>query len=286
MRFSVLSLFLLAASQLGKAGPLANCIDEATDSELERYAEFSSGTYQILGCPKPLGTKLVKTINRLGTQGYITRDDKRKEIIVAFRGSLSPVDFAIDLAILPAPLVTPGVTDAEGAFAHIGFQTAYNVVADEVVSTVKGQASTRPDYKIVVTGHSLGGAVASIAAISLKTALPSTDMKLFTYGQPRVGNKAFARLVEHKVGIGNIFRATHTWDGVPTILPKGVTSIGYRHFANEYWNHQDPASPQNTRKCMGGDDPTCSDSIPSTFINPPHLVYFNQVMALDPSLCF
>jgi len=87
-------------------------------------------------------------------------------------------------------------------------------------------------------------------------------------------------------------------DGVPTILFK---SLGYRHFANEYWHFDDPAKASNVRKCSGGDDPTCSDSIrryprplfygslthssASTFINPAHIFYFGQVMAINPLLC-
>ena len=87
-------------------------------------------------------------------------------------------------------------------------------------------------------------------------------------------------------------------DGVPTILFK---SLGYRHFANEYWHFDDPAKASNVRKCNGGDDSTCSDSIrrcfcllldesltfssASGFINPAHLYYFGQVMAINPLLC-
>jgi len=35
---------------------------------------------------------------------------------------------------------------------------------------------------IIVTGHSLGGAVAALGAISIKSALPSVPLKLFTFG--------------------------------------------------------------------------------------------------------
>lgn len=31
--------------------------------------------------------------------------------------------------------------------------------------------------------------------------------------------------------------------------------------ANEYWNFAEPANAANTKKCSGGDDPLCSDSI-------------------------
>ena len=36
--------------------------------------------------------------------------------------------------------------------------------------------------------------------------------------------------------------------------------------------------PANVKQCVGQEDPTCSDSIPSTGINPAHLTYFGQRM--------
>ncbi|KAH6897607.1 lipase [Coprinopsis sp. MPI-PUGE-AT-0042] len=258
MRFISLSLLFTALAQSVFAAPLLTTrqsggIDQATFDQLERYAKFSSATYQLFGCPRPVKTTLVKEFDRSGTQGFITRDDSRKELIVAFRGSLSPVDFIVDLAIILKPLETVGVTAIGGAEAHTGFQFAYNAVADEVLDTVRKEMAARPDFKIVVTGHSLGGAVASMASLSIRAALPTTPMQLFTY------------------------------DGVPTFI---LGEIGYRHFGTEYWNFKDAASPQTTKKCVGPEDPTCSDSIFSTFINPAHLLYFNQAMALNPLLCF
>ncbi|KAF8160627.1 Alpha/Beta hydrolase protein [Crassisporium funariophilum] len=258
-----------------------NGIDQSTYNDLERYTKYSSAVYQWV-CPKPLGNKLVKQFSEAGTQGFVVRDDNRKEIIVAFRGTLEVVDAFVDLHIIMKPLQTIGVTNVGDSYVHTGFLFAYNVVASTVLSAVKSQLASYPSYKVVVTGHSLGGAVASLAAISIKSAHANVPVKLYTYGQPRTGNAAFASYVENKIGTANIFRAVHTYDGVPTILFK---ALGYRHFATEYWNFQEPANAANVKKCSGGDDPSCSDSIPSTFINPAHVLYFGQVMAINPLLC-
>lgn len=131
-----------------------------------------------------------------------------------------------DLKILLTPLKSVGITDVGSAKVHFGFLEAYNLVASDVIAAVKGQLASRPSYSVVVTGHSLGGALASLAAVSLKAAVPSANLKLYTYGQPRVGDPAFASLVESRLGVPNIFRAVHTYDGVPTFL---LGSIGYRH---------------------------------------------------------
>lgn len=50
-------------------------------------------------------------------------------------------------------------------------------------------------------GHSLGGALAELDALFLTLNLPSTtSVRAVTYGTPRVGNPAFAALIDSKVG--------------------------------------------------------------------------------------
>jgi predicted lipase len=51
-----------------------------------------------------------------------------------------------------------------------------------------------PDYAVIVTGHSLSGAMASIAALELSAQFPSTTFKLFTFGQPRTGDLEYVTL--------------------------------------------------------------------------------------------
>jgi len=128
----------------------------------------------------------------------------------------------------------------------------------------------------------LGGALASIAALSVKSNFPSAPVRLFTYGQPRTGDAAYADLLETTVGRDDIFRAVHTWDGVPTMVPE---SLGYHHHACEYWQFEEPPNSSTVRRCEGQEDPECSHSIPSTGINLAHGVYFGQVMTLDATLC-
>ncbi|KAJ7077763.1 hypothetical protein C8R44DRAFT_755041 [Mycena epipterygia] len=78
--------------------------------------------------------------------------------------------------------------------------------------------------------------------------------------------------VEAKIGVGNIFR-----DGVPTMVPR---IFGYEHHVTEFWQFEDPglfkSPPATVRRCLGREDPTCSDSILSMGINPAHVRYFGQ----------
>lgn len=51
-----------------------------------------------------------------------------------------------------------------------------------------------PSYKVWVTGHSLGGALASIAASEMiaRGEVDASRVQLYTFGQPRTGDVDFA----------------------------------------------------------------------------------------------
>jgi len=251
-------------------------------NNLVRFTQLASGAYQA-SCPRPLGNTLVLQFSSgaTDTQGFIARDDTNKQIIVSMRGSQQAQDFLTDSEITLIPLVSPGVSGG-GAHAHEGFLTAWNSVASQVISTVKSQVAANPTYQIVTTGHSLGAALSSLAGLSMKSNFPSNNVQLYTFGQPRTGDAAYAALVDKTLGTGNVFRGVHTTDGVPTIIPQ---TLGYRHHGTEFWNFIDPASTATTKQCSGDEDPTCSDSIPSAGIDAAHLTYFNQAVGVDPTVC-
>ncbi|KAG5653046.1 hypothetical protein H0H81_002563 [Sphagnurus paluster] len=189
MRFSSLVYVctaLLALNPLvALASPVletrADGISQAVFDDLVRYTKYSSAVYEWI-CPNPLGNKLVQKFNNVGTQGFVVRDDQRKEIVVAFRGTLEVIDVLVDLQFILTPLKSTGINAVGDAHVHSGFLFAYNIVANDVLSIVKGQVAAYPNYSLVVTGHSLGGATASIAALSIRAAHPSLPIKLYTYG--------------------------------------------------------------------------------------------------------
>ncbi|ETW78687.1 Lipase, class 3, partial [Heterobasidion irregulare TC 32-1] len=212
------------------------------------------------------------------TQGFIARDDTRKEIVVALRGSSSVTDFVTDAQILLENFQSNGTSPPAGTTAHSGFLNAWNSVASKVVSVVRSQLASHPGYTIVTSGHSLGGSLSSLAGITLQQNFPSSPIRTYTYGQPRTGNDKYAFWVNDIFG-ANAFRVVHTTDGVPTMIP---TVLGYRHHGVEYWLTQDPASATITKQCAAdGEDPTCSASVPSQGIDVAHTLYFD-ILALTP----
>jgi hypothetical protein len=51
------------------------------------------------------------------------------------------------------PFESPGVSDVGDAYVHMGFLTAYNAVASNVISVVERELEIHPGYSIVSTGQ-------------------------------------------------------------------------------------------------------------------------------------
>lgn len=101
-------------------------------------------------------------------------------------------------------------------------------MSDTVTSALASVVASYPSYSIVVTGHSLGAAVGTIAAAYLRKDGYAID--LYTYGSPRVGNTEFVAFVTDQTGAE--YRVTHTDDPVPRLPP---ILFNYRHTSPEYW---------------------------------------------------
>lgn len=100
--------------------------------------------------------------------------------MVAFRGTngANLDNWRSNLNVLSSPY--PGVT---GAKVHSGFLSAYNDVKDQVKKAITAQLGKYPNAEIFVTGHSLGGALALLAAVDIKNSIsPNKKVTLYTYG--------------------------------------------------------------------------------------------------------
>ena len=162
-----------------------------------------------------LGFKSYKFLENDGAQCHIFSD--KDNIIVAFRGT-EPTEFSdvkADLLAFKRKSKTEGMV-------HMGFKIELRKLWSDIEALL--QKSKRK--QLWVTGHSLGGAMATLCASRLEEKNPI----LFTYGSPRVGGKEFCvgMDVEH-------YRFRNNNDIVPTV-PLWI--MGYRHHGTErYINH-------------------------------------------------
>jgi hypothetical protein len=93
-------------------------------------------------------------------------------------------------------------------FVHQGFLRSWQAsgfqkkVIDRISEIILSLKDKNKNVRVFVTGHSLGGALATLAAHDIATAvkcLPKMNLTVYTFGAPRVGNHAFAREVSERV---------------------------------------------------------------------------------------
>ncbi|KXN65442.1 alpha/beta-hydrolase, partial [Conidiobolus coronatus NRRL 28638] len=132
------------------------------------------------------------------TAGYLAINKGQKSIIISFRGSqnianwIGNINILFTNANLPSPF--------QNADIHSGFNKMTNVLLPSVESALKSAISKYPSYKVIFTGHSLGGAIATLTAYRLaqKNVIGWDRVNLITYGQPRVGDPDFASFLNTK----------------------------------------------------------------------------------------
>lgn len=83
--------------------------------------------------------------------GWVLRDDKAKEIIVVFRGSVSPTNSATNRNFTLGFL--PTLPSCVGCMSHGGYYIAWQSIMDQVYTYVAKAVKKHPHYRIVVTGH-------------------------------------------------------------------------------------------------------------------------------------
>ncbi|KAG5400391.1 hypothetical protein IGI04_014998 [Brassica rapa subsp. trilocularis] len=175
------------------------------------------------------------------TQVAIWRDARRKRVVIAFRGTEQTKwkDLQTDLMLVPVGLNPEriGGDFKEEVQVHSGFLSAYDSVRIRIISLLKlaigyiDDVAEREDkWHVYVTGHSLGGALATLLAIELASSQlakrGAITVTMYNFGSPRVGNKKFADVYNQKVK--DSWRVVNHRDIIPTV-PR---LMGYCHVAH------------------------------------------------------
>uniref|UniRef100_A0A915MCS5 Fungal lipase-like domain-containing protein n=1 Tax=Meloidogyne javanica TaxID=6303 RepID=A0A915MCS5_MELJA len=123
------------------------------------------------------------------------------------------------------------------------------------------------DYELWITGHSLGGALASLAAAEIASCrlISAQNIKLLTLGQPRTGNWVWAAAMDQILPYYN-YRVVNHRD-VIVHLPMRFFE-GYHHYSTEIWYNNGMDGNEDGEEdtfivCnnMDEDDDNCSNSL-------------------------
>jgi len=161
-------------------------------------------------------------------------------IVIAFRGTVSFENVRTDLNMCSRA----DLEELKESFGfvmdqikrnpkvHQGFWDAFKAIEPSMLQIVRQldrhrQSLGLPPLRIYCTGHSLGGALSTILALSLRTKL-GMDVEMYNFGSPRVGNHAFAQLYDKNVP--KSFRVVMDGD-VITNTPK--LCCLYKHVGSE-----------------------------------------------------
>lgn len=133
----------------------------------------------------------------------------KNELFIIFRGSTLANKYADWISNARI-----GVNSSKtGLPVHLGFNNIFNSMLPQIQNFLKDIKQLKSVHCI---GHSLGGAVATLAADWIKSNR-GVPVKLYTFGSPKPGMELFANRLSSKLGKNNIFRAYHATDPVPMI---------------------------------------------------------------------
>lgn len=161
------------------------------------------------------GYKDASVYNQKSTQGAVILHEDY--IVVSFRGTDEPADWLDNLNAISVDFAFGEV--------HRGFHAALMDVWPQMKTQIKRYRwDSKKDLPLWITGHSLGGALATLAAATLIDA-DETWYGGYTFGAPRVGDQQFSRTFNTEAK--NKFYRFQNCSDLVTRIPARI--MGYSH---------------------------------------------------------
>jgi hypothetical protein len=131
-------------------------------------------------------------------QVFVGFDAPRNTIVVSFRGSKTLANWINDMRFAHVDTPFPACSEC---FLHKGFLTSYDSIAVPLFVAVGQLRAQYNTSRIMITGHSLGGALAQLAALdlTLHDQFAPLSPVLYTFGSPRIGNNNFQLYMQTKI---------------------------------------------------------------------------------------
>ena len=121
--------------------------------------------------------------SKYDTHGFIGYRIDDETIYVVFRGSEDIANWIDNIRITFADYPY-----CSGCQVHKGWYETYKNVIDQIMTDVSALNIEFPNYKVIVTGHSLGAALAGLTVVDLQ--MINSNVQLYNFGSPRVGKSS------------------------------------------------------------------------------------------------
>jgi len=179
-----------------------------------------------------------------------------KRIYLSYRGSTSVKQLLTEIV---TTLITAKVPFKGAGYVQKYFRDTFMLLYPCVKNSLEEKMKAYPGYTVAVTGHSLGGALASLAALALvqDKLVPSHRVFLYNFGSPRVGDKLYAN--NHDRLVPNSFRVVHYKDIVAHIPTRSPSLDPPHHHKTEIFYPMNMTPSSNYTVCIDDEDISCTD---------------------------
>ncbi|WP_339046912.1 lipase family protein [Candidatus Mesenet endosymbiont of Phosphuga atrata] len=155
---------------------------------------------------------------------------KDREITIAYRGTQGFDDIMTDINAWLTILEFL----SEGGRVHYGFYNSFKdsrkCLADIIKTYSDEQKLEIKDFKFYLTGHSMGGAIAKIAALFLSKVIGAQDLHVATFADPRVFDLTASEIYNKALPNRTVRVTQHRCDPVPAVAPG---FLGYVHVGTQ-----------------------------------------------------
>jgi hypothetical protein len=171
--------------------------------------------------------------------GIIGYNESKKIISISFRGTQCLSDWCNNMTFsqLPIKYTEPAVL-LHGGYVSIFKHLKKDLYRKLLAIGYRLSPKEKKELTIILTGHSLGGAVASVTVPFIKKYFPTTHIKLVTFGAPKVGKQDYNNwLDENEIKVTSFVRKTDPAPYAPASLRNCMlgTVIWLHHFYHFLW---------------------------------------------------
>lgn len=191
----------------------------------------------------PEGEVLKFFTNDADLECVIGKNPHKKRFTLIFRGSEGFWDWVYDMCIFKVSIGNCGVKVHSGFHKQLMYNDTFNKICDFIQQY---NTEEYKDWKWVISGHSLGGALSILSGYLLSERLPEINWTVISFASPKVGNRIFKTDFELRQNLRH-YRICNNYDLVTSIPTFWYCHTGYNLWyscKDKEWKHFGYRAPE------------------------------------------